>query len=465
MAHRTFTRDYILNSFFNGLQALVLPYYVQILVGTSALRTAQVAEIALNVTGIINLIMHVFLRSNADRLAIRAVETPWSDKRTIRVFGPSDLNIREHISHPVLWQEADHDHNSFVAKSEKGSQQSPTGSNYDAWSASGPLQHVVFPSPMTKAKANRPITPPLKISPVRQMSQNNFSYALSPTAASATARVSSASSIESATPELDLPLPPAPLFARKHDRSTSAQSSATVQIGLRLSYMNHALDPIEASPPSIIGLPMALRSADPFRDNEWSRPTLRASASSETLRDFEFPPSQSYKAENIISHEIFDEPQIVMPDPGEHLPRPTVAQQQAASVEPFLLKNQAFVAPRPAPPPPVPEPARVIDLSSSPGTGLTLPQQETSPRPIRKPQPAFPLQPINGPQPPVGLPKSPKPAPSWRPQNWTSPKDTSSMSPGAEPEAAPSPAALSAVSSGVVNTITPQVINRPKGWK
>ena len=40
---------------------------------------------------------------------------------------------------------------------------------------------------------------------------------------------------------------PRPLFAYSHARSLSQQSSATVQIGLRLSYLNHALDPRTSS--------------------------------------------------------------------------------------------------------------------------------------------------------------------------------------------------------------------------
>lgn len=215
------------------------------------MRTAQIAEVALNLTGIVNLFMHILLRSNADRLAIRSVETPWTDKRTMRVFGPSDLNIREHISYPVLWQEGDTDHNSFVAKSEKISQKSPTSIEYDAYNSSGPLQHVVFPSPTSKA--SRPLTPPLRASPVRRATQNSASYKVFPNPQVAVAHMSSSTTFSDLNDGSDQPLPPAPLFAAKHNRGASSQSSATVQIGLRLSYMNHALDPIEASPPPSSG--------------------------------------------------------------------------------------------------------------------------------------------------------------------------------------------------------------------
>lgn len=64
-------------------QPLVLPYYIQIVADSSAHRTAQTAEVALNISEILNLMMHVFLRSNAARLAIRADETSWSDERAL----------------------------------------------------------------------------------------------------------------------------------------------------------------------------------------------------------------------------------------------------------------------------------------------------------------------------------------------------------------------------------------------
>ena len=484
--------------------------------GVTALRTAQIAEVALSSTGIINLIMHIFLRSNADRLAIRAVKTPWSDKRTIRVFGPSDLNIREHISYPVLWQEVDYDHNSFVVKSEKGSQRSLTDSDFDAWSASGPLQHVVFPSPKNMSKPNRPLTPPLIMEPVRRPALHKSSYTLFPTVPSAASQESFDTAYSDTSHNLDLPLPPVPLFARKHDRSTSAESSATVQIGLRLSYMNHALDPIEASPPSNISLPMVLGDADRSDDdNDWSKLGLtRASASSETLRGFEFLRPQAYKEAPATPHRVVIEPHVVMPYPSEHLPPTIGPRQQVAPIESIILPHQAFGAPRPAPIPPS-APAAVIAPPSHPLTVPQLPPQSSPPKQFKQPQavfglqsvnrlqPPFPAQPVNkpivslntqvsetfradvnpkstSPAKPNGLPSSPKPAPSWRPQNWKTSKDNRSNSPKTEThegKALPDQKALPAVPSATqadqpalefnnpYNGTTPPVINRPPGWK
>lgn len=491
------------------LQALILPYYVQILIGTPAMRSAQVAQVALNVSGILNLIMHIFLRSNADRLAIRAVETPWSDKRTIRVFGPSDLNVQEHISYPVLWNEKNLGPRSLTVTSEKASLHSGTESDYDAYSSSGPLQHIVFPSP--KAKAYHPSMPSLKVVPMPQITRNNSSYALFPTAESTTAHMSSSTTYENDEGDWELPLPPAPLFAHKYNRITSVESSQTVQIGLRLSYMNHALDPIEASPPSIIGLRMGLETPDAVDRTDWSRPApTRASASSDTLHSSELLRAQSYRSDTSMIHDVFIEPEALMPDPAEHMPRRILPQQQAERAGGAVLPQQAFNASEQASSRTRrQEPVRVVDLTSH--AASTPLQQRASLRQIKKPHPAFPSYPIHRrqrsipsqnqyspktvvdttgyevPQPakrvtvtspsrPSGLPHSPKPAPSWRPQNWTSPRNHRGLSPASpedEDKALPSEKALPYVSSGAIafksnnpfNNMTPQVIHRPPGWK
>ena len=476
----------------------------------------MIAEVSLNITGIINLILHIFLRANADRLAIRAVETPWSDKRTIRVFGPSDLNIRDHISYPVLWHEADRDHNPFITKSEKSSPLSAiASSDYDTWSASGPLQHVVFPSPTAKSRAdlraNRPLTPPLTIEPVRRLTRNNSSYGLFPRSASGSVHAlpKPTLDLEKINDRSDLPLPPAPLFAHKHDRSVSAQSSATVQIGLRLSYMNHALDPIEASPPSIIGFPAELHSAglsDDSDDEEWANSVLaRRSTSSETIENFEYLPAQSYKIGNGRPHEVLVAPRPIMPNSSELSPNSAKPEESA---EPIPLSPQAFNAPRSAPTPP-----QARELVNSPPSSsipaypmpnqLGKPQLALHSHPVDKSLPRFSAQPndrsnvalntrlveishmVTKPKPvsparPSGLPINPKPAPSWRPQNWNTPRNNSPVSPTigpSEEKALPGQKALPTVSSATpasqtafmsnnpFKAVTPPVISRPPGWK
>ena len=376
--------------------------------------TAQIAEVALNLSGIFNLLMHIFLRSNADRLAIRGADTPWSDKRTMRVFGPSDLNIRDQISYPVLWQAGDHDNNSFIAKKlEKSSTDSTTQSDYDSYSTRGPLQNAVFPSPKEKG----PLTPPMKNSPGRQASQpsrNNSAYSIFPTTASAQqAHMSTSTTFSNINEEYEMPLPPPPLFAQKHDHTdseASRQSSATVQIGLRLSYMNHALDPLETSPPSSLQQPLKPTNSIPKAG--YKRPEMqRASASSDTINDFAVLPPQAYKKAVMQRQRSFP-PQATQ---VSHIAAQiSIPQQEMSAPRLELLTNAAFQRP--------------VNQASLPGVHVK-PQMAVITQDTQQPAPNDAA--TNSSKDAIiftsassvlssapGLPRGPKATPNWRPQNW-----------------------------------------------
>lgn len=383
--------------------------------------SAQVAEIALNVSGIINLIMHIFLRSNADRLAIRGAATPWSEKRTMRVFGPSDLNMREHISYPVLWQASEQDKSSFDAKSEKGSLKSTETSDNDNFGTQA--QHAVFPSP----DPNRPFTPSLKMSPARRVTRNNSAYTVFPTLASSQqAHLSTSTTFSHFNDEHERALPPPPLFAIHHERSDSEQtrqSSATVQIGLRLSYMNHALDPLEASPPAI--LPLSFKSADSIPQAlRINRPDLRrASASSDTVNYHQTSPARVYQ-EAPTRMPSSDMPQTMIAPrrlSQKADPQPSRSQAEVSEPAPALvletLSSQAFQRPQ--------KQARFPIAPNKPQFTVNTTRQVaenaaavTTPRTAHAPTLKLPTASSSS-----GLPKGRKAAPSWRPQNWNTSRD------------------------------------------
>lgn len=439
--------------------------------------SAQIAEIALSITGIINLLMHVFLRSNADRLAIRSAQTPWTEKRTMRVFGPSDLNMREHISYPVLWQVGDHDNDSFIATSEKSSVKSSENSDYDSFSTCGPLQHAVFPSP----KSNSPVTPNTRNSPARQVTRNNSAYSIFPTSASSQqAHMSTSTTFSRFKDEYEMPLPPPPLFATQHERNDSVQtraSSATVQIGLRLSYLNHALDPIGASPSPILQLP--LKSTESITLNpETHRPDIRrASASSDVMNTNAMLPSQSYSKAQTQQSSSSQPRAWATPPPiyQKVLPPLSIPQadSQVAALAPVLetLTNQAFRRPQDenktvSPIDPIRPHIRVAVPSQQSAEKVapgTTPRTAMSPKSVAS---------SNG----GGLPKGPKAAPSWRPQNWNMEKDRmrqddrvrkasgSDKSLPKVPESAQLDESPLGGSNNPWKTSKPQVIHRPPGW-
>ncbi|KAL8999162.1 MAG: hypothetical protein Q9169_001941 [Polycauliona sp. 2 TL-2023] len=209
-----------------------------------ALRTAWVAEVSLNLFGLITFILHMSLRVNADRMAIQPLEGARQDKKRLRFFGPSDLEMTMHITSPVLLrkeedQYADDNHRLMTA-TERNSppSASETGRN---GSPNGHFMNEIV------AEYSRPVRspPPVFLSPgIRRKGSN---YSLFPTFRSAMLRnsMSTTFSQDEDTKSLQLPQPLAPF---SHKREISEQSSATVQIGFRLSNMNDAQQPTPPSP-------------------------------------------------------------------------------------------------------------------------------------------------------------------------------------------------------------------------
>lgn len=93
----------------------------------------------------------------------------------------------------------------------------------------------------------------------RPAMQNRPNYSVYPTTASAIVRTSTSTAMSQDT---EVPVQPPPPMSRPHERGFSGQSSATVQIGLRLSYLHRALDPVEQEPASpSLHLPLQLTSS------------------------------------------------------------------------------------------------------------------------------------------------------------------------------------------------------------
>ena len=224
-----------------------------------ALQTSKVAEVALNLFGIVNGVLHVFLRSNADRSAIRAMATPWSQKRRLRIFGPSDLDMKVHISSPILRQESfnekpDEEYQ-FTAQSERSPVGSPIILPNRSNSSRTRLQYLDFTSEPPPPRIGS-IPQPTRAVSSRPTTQNRSIYSIYPTPASAMVRTSTSTVMSQGTENPMQPLPP---LSRARERGFSGQSSATVQIGLRLSYLHHALDPVEREPSSpSLRLPLQL---------------------------------------------------------------------------------------------------------------------------------------------------------------------------------------------------------------
>ncbi|KAF2097500.1 hypothetical protein NA57DRAFT_77757 [Rhizodiscina lignyota] len=323
-----------------ALHILILPFFIQAILRDfdKNLSSSRVAEITLFGQGIIISLIHIFLRTNALRTAIRPIQAAWSPTRKFRLFGPSDLEI-VNISPPVnllgpreaeyYWNENEKSNTprEFRFPDEKTPFQTEdlytiprSGDEQTRWplpadplptprtpapaSISSPTQpsmttanhrrkptnYSLFPSEAedgprlpaavyspTSSAAEKSRTPDSPRQPVqvdRSISTILDSYRASSIASPTSAgpepltllQPTTYTPVESRRPQATDPLflqPPAPSFSfPSHRRGSSASSSATVQIGLRLSMAPSAIAaPATASMISTSAGPSGLRHA------------------------------------------------------------------------------------------------------------------------------------------------------------------------------------------------------------
>ena len=240
-----------------------------------AMISSKIAMVALNLTGLIPGILHIICRSKADWTIIQGNERPWwSRQRAFKIPAP-DIDICVYMDSPVSVQ----------------SEQSPTTLTID------PEKSPVFTpirKPLAKATKNqhadrlippRPcmteVPPPSKASLTHHsnISESRVRYSLfpSPPPLLSIPRDSVSTTFSEGTIEA-----PKPLFADQRDLDRQSNvTSATVEIGLRLSYPVRALDPIKQSP-------VAKAPDSPFR----SPPPLEGSSPPRNTVDspFRSPP-------------------------------------------------------------------------------------------------------------------------------------------------------------------------------
>ena len=198
-----------------------MPYYVQISRKRLALRTSHMADMVLNLSGFLTALLHFFLRSNADRLAIRLIHTPWSENRRICFFGPNELSIPMVISPPLL-----------LARDDNRANIVPAGRLQYLKATTQGLESCVGQTDLNPHRIPRPTNLTQSLNVTERPKRTRSTYSIFPTRASA--RQLSWSTTHSASSEI-IQLPQ-PLFARRHRRDDSDQTSETVQIGMRLSH-------------------------------------------------------------------------------------------------------------------------------------------------------------------------------------------------------------------------------------
>ncbi|KAF2462373.1 hypothetical protein BDY21DRAFT_277458 [Lineolata rhizophorae] len=269
------------------LIAFVIPFYAESRVWDfeAQLTTSRLAEIAITSFGIFMAFIHLLLRANAGRMVLKPLEAPWdAPRRRIRLFGPSDLEMN--ISGPMALMNGSQENLNRAAEKAKLADadfdyQQPLEKDAYELENTVPSQAKgktpcrapeasesewpLPPSPEAESSAAAtmasPKTPPPS-SPGHKRGKS--SYSLFPPSADDMPRLpntiytppssnkkrdtcTSNTTMHSVTDvhEASLHLqPPLPMFsaARRHRRDSSEGSSATVQIGLRLSVVPSIAD-------------------------------------------------------------------------------------------------------------------------------------------------------------------------------------------------------------------------------
>ena len=349
--------------------------------------------------------MHLFLRSNADRLAIRAFAELNSEKRRIRLFGPNELNIRDHISYPVLCQAVDHDFERDVEKDK-----APTPATSRTPSEAESIKKYVSQLDVSTSSPPPPSYTRSTVveSPARQVTHITPSYSIFPNRRSSAVKLPD---IAIDTPNQqkfkDLPLPPTPLFAESNTRAVSAQSttSATVQIGLRLSYLGHALDPLEHSPPN--NLKMGFGGASPAPPHKSLAPSTMTSTEQTPIQP---PPAAIMSPQRIsmVRPRSMRAQQVFVRPPQNKLDTAVNSWQDTTSEPSSAVSPMS--TPKPRLPligkPPAPHTPRQHAVVPIPPTEITKTTDSNTPLPAKSP-----------------ITPGRKALPEWRPPVWK-PRDS-----------------------------------------
>lgn len=298
----------------------------------------MMSTVVLNLSGLMNGLLHLFLRSNLSSSSFGPKEgRHWSrEKHEIRLWGPNELAFTNYLTNPVSGPQSPQSPSSkfrsesrtSLVKVEKFGMASPP------FRSPGKTP----PFPLTPVKAAVPAVPePTKESPRRSKYHlRKPSYSLFP----ADGIKSSDRANDNVDNQYDMSdlQPPPRILGKGHIRNSSVVSSATVQIGLRLSHAPGTEPPPSLSAPTAsknLGvpstgsflLPIAFGAPAPkaeptLSSNTYTAPTS-SSANDFTLSPYKFvPPSPKPIAPLQISKSTTSIARPLIPEPLQSPRRP-----------------------------------------------------------------------------------------------------------------------------------------------
>ncbi|KAL8856768.1 MAG: hypothetical protein Q9178_006605 [Gyalolechia marmorata] len=217
-----------------SLMTLIVPFFAQRTLQKNALRAAWVAEVSLNLFGLITFILHILLRSNADRMAIQPLEGTRRVKKRLKFFGPSDLEMTLHTPWPVDLQKEKCQYTDDTSRSMTAPRTdvplAASEAEREASQNADLMNEIV-------AEYSRPVRSPPPVLLLSHTPGKRSCYSIFPTFRSAMLRNSTSTTFSQDVDTESLSLPKL-LASSNHKREISEQTSATVQIGFRLSSLS-----------------------------------------------------------------------------------------------------------------------------------------------------------------------------------------------------------------------------------
>ena len=229
----------------------MIPYFVSQAIGHGDFKLAMMATVVLNLSGLMNGLLHLFLRSNTATTSFGPRGRSWpSNKHEIRMWGPNELAFSDQIMDPVPAPLSPRSGLVSRAESQKSLITSSNKRNFIGMTelsvTKSPTYSPTKPNPLRSNVVTQMPSLPIPPTPTEHVSSEytrKQSYSLFPTPAPDSPDTLApphmnrfaSESVYEISDFSDL-LPPPPLHGKMgHRRGSSVSSSATVQIGIRFS--------------------------------------------------------------------------------------------------------------------------------------------------------------------------------------------------------------------------------------
>jgi hypothetical protein len=215
----------------NISQAFVIPFFFSLIHKGGDIKLSMMATVVLNLSGLMNGLLQLFLRSNTQTTSFGAKpKRSWDlGKHDVRIFGPNELAMHAQLMNPVTGPQTP---GSDVASRWADSRASLVGVEKERAISMDSLTKKTYVAEMSSMP---PKQEPAVSSSISRGHAQKPSYSIFPCNQSTPTKPPQTTSVYDIS---DLEPPPAIHFpdGPRHKRDSSVVSSATVQIGLRLSH-------------------------------------------------------------------------------------------------------------------------------------------------------------------------------------------------------------------------------------